>query len=119
MFIFIFAALGAIATSIESLTNILTPMTIALIIPFLASQWFDLGSRIMNILVYIPIFSPFVIMQRYIRGYSGVVEMVIVIIILAICTVGTLFVAARINKNGIMHTKESISFKDIKKLMQK
>jgi hypothetical protein len=46
-------------------------------------------------------------------------EMSIVIVILAVCVVVSLFVAARINKNGIMHTKESFSFKDFKKLMQK
>ncbi|MCL2217396.1 MAG: ABC transporter permease [Defluviitaleaceae bacterium] len=119
MYVFIFAALGAIATSVESLNTMMAPITIALVIPFFASMWLDLGSRIMNIAVYIPIFSPFIIMQRYIRGYSSIMEMGIVIATLAVCMVVTLFVAARINKNGIMHTKESFSFKDFKKLMQK
>ena len=119
MFVFIFAALGAIATSVESLNNVMAPITIALVIPFFASMWMDLGSRIVNILVYIPIFSPFIIMQRYIRGYSSLAEVGIVIAILAVSVVASLFIAARINKNGIMHTKESFSFKDFKRLMQK
>ena len=119
MFVFAFAALGAIATSVESLNTMLSPITILLMVPFFASLWMDLGSRLMNILVYIPIFSPFIIMQRYLRGYSNIADVVIVIAILAVCMVLTLFVAARINKNGIMHTKESFSFKDFKKLMQK
>jgi ABC-2 type transport system permease protein len=119
MFVFVFATLGAIATSVESLNTVMAPVTIALVIPFFASMWLDLGSRLMDVLVYIPIFSPFVIMQRYIRGYSGIVDVGIVIAILAVCTVGTLFIAARINKNGIMHTKESFNLADFKKLMQR
>jgi len=119
MYVFIFAAIGAIATSVESLNTIMAPITIVLVVPFFASMWLDLGSHLMNVLVYIPVFSPFVIMHRYIRGYSSLVEVGIVIAILAICVVVTLFLAARINKNGIMHTKESFSLKDFKKLMQK
>jgi len=119
MFVFIFATMGAIATSVESLNTVVAPVTMAIAIPFFSSIWLDLGSRVMNILVYIPIFSPFVIMQRYIRGYSSITEVGIVIAILAVCMVIALFVAARINKNGIMHTKESFSFKDFRKLMQK
>ena len=119
MYVFIFAAIGAIATSVESLTTIMAPITIALVVPFFASMWLDLGSRIMNILVYVPIFSPFIIVQRYVRGYSNIIEVGIVIVSLAVCVVLALFVAARMNKNGIMHTKESFSFSDFKKLMQK
>ena len=119
MFIFMYAALGAVATSIESLNSMIGVITIAVMVPFFVAIFADLGSTLMNILVYVPVFSPFVIVQRFLRGYSSLIEVGVATVIMAACVVLSLNLAARINKNGMSHTSEKITFADVKKLLQK
>ena len=118
-FIFLFAAAGAIANSVESLTSTLTPLIYMTVIPLFAAMWLDLGGTIMNILVYVPFVSPFVITQRFLIGYSGMLEVVIVLILMTIFAVLTLMVSARLYMNGISHTSEKVTMKDLRKMLQK
>jgi len=118
-FIFLFAAAGSIANSVESLTSTLTPLIYATMVPLFAAMWLDLGGVIMNILVYVPFVSPFVLTQRFLVGYSSIVEVVIVLVLMAIFAVITLIVSARLYMNGISHTSEKVSIKDLRKMLQK
>ena len=118
-FIFLFAAAGAIANSVESLTSTLTPLIYMTMIPLFAAMWLDLGGAIMNILVYVPVMSPFVITQRFLMGYSGMVEIGIVLVLMAVFGIITLIISARLYMNGISHTSEKVSIKDLKKMLQK
>jgi len=118
-FIFLFAAAGAIANSVESLTSTLTPLIYMTMVPLFASMWLDLGGTVMNILVYVPVMSPFVLTQRFLMDYSGMVEVAIVLILMAIFSVITLIISARLYMNGISHTSEKVTIKDLKKMLQK
>ena len=118
-FIFLFAAAGAIANSAESLASVLAPLTYMTMIPFFVSLFVDLDSAIMNILVYVPFVSPFVLVQRFLMGYSTLVEVGIVIVLMIIFAVLALIVSARLYMNGISHTSEKVTFKDLKMLLQK
>jgi len=119
MFIFLFAALGAIATSIDSLNSILSPVMIIIVAPWLSTMFLDLGGTLMNILVYVPFFTPFIIVQRFLRGYSSLLEVGVVTGIMTISMVIIFLAAVRINKNGVTHTSEKTTFSDLKKLLQK
>jgi len=118
-FIFLFAAAGAIANSVESLTSTLTPLIYATMIPLFLPMFLDLDSMIMNILVYVPFVSPYVLVQRFLLGYSGIIEVGIVLVLMAIFGVLTLMISARLYMNGISHTSEKITIKDFKKMLQK
>jgi len=118
-FIFLYAMMGAMANSVESLNSVLGGVSLVVVAPMFTAMWADLGSAWMNVLVYVPVMSPFVIIQRFLRGYSSLMEVGIVTAIMAVCAVGTLILAARINKNGVSHTSEKMTFKDFKKLLQK
>lgn len=118
-FIFFFTAAGAIANSVESLTYTLQPVVYATMVPFFLLLFIDLDSSIMNILVYVPFISPYVIVQRFLMGYSSILEVGIIIGLMTAFSVLALIVSARLYMNGISHTSEKVTVKDFKKLLQK
>ena len=119
VFIFLFAGAGAIATSVESLNKILMPLTFIAVAGIMVPMLIEIDSLVMNILVYFPLISPFVIVQRFIHGSSGMIEVIISIVIMIAFAFGTLIISARVYKNGISHTAEKITMKDLKMLLQK
>ena len=118
-FIFLFAAAGAIANSVESLTSTLTPVTYMTMVPYFVAIFLPIGGAIMNVVVYIPFMTPFVIVQRFILGYSNLLEIVIALGGMVAFAVIMLIVSARLYMNGISHTSEKVSLKDLKKMLQK
>ncbi|MCL1990134.1 MAG: ABC transporter permease [Defluviitaleaceae bacterium] len=118
-FIFFFAAAGAVANSSESLTSTLQPVMYATMIPFFLIMFIDLDSWMMNILVYVPFMSPYVIVQRFLMGYSNMIEVIIVLCLMAAFSVLALIISARLYLNGISHTSEKVSLKDLKKMLAK
>lgn len=115
----LFAAAGAIATSVESLSKILTPITMAVIVPVLVPTFLDTDSIVLTILSYVPLFSPFLIVERYLKGYANTIELVIIVGIMIVFAVIVLKMAGRIYMNGVSHSSEKLTFKDFKKLLQK
>jgi len=118
-FIFLFAAAGAIANSVESLTSTLAPVTYMMLIPFFAAMFLSLDGAIMNILVYVPFVTPFVIVQRFILEYSSIIEVAIALILMTVFSVLMLIISARLYMNGISHTSEKVTLKDLKQMLQK
>ena len=118
-FIFLYAAAGAIANSVESLTSTLTPVTYLTMIPYFAAIFLDIGGTVVNILVYVPFITPFVIVQRFILDYSSVIEIAIALSGMAIFSILMLMFSARLYMNGISHTSEKVSLTDLKKMLQK
>ena len=119
VFIFLFAGAGAIATSVESLNKILLPFSFLTMVGIIVPRLLEIDSLAMDILVYVPLFSPFVIVQRYIHGSSGMIEVIASIAIMIAFAFGTLIISARVYKNGISHNSEKITLKDLKMLLQK
>ena len=118
-FIFLFAAAGAVANSIESLQSTLQPLMYVIMAPFFLTIFLSMDSVAMNILVYVPVISPFVLVQRYLIGASGMIEVFIVLILMIAFSVFTLWLSARLYMNGISNTKEKISLKDWKQMLVK
>jgi len=119
VFIFLFAGAGAIATSVESLNKILLPLSVVPLAGMMIPTLLEVDSLAMDILVYFPLISPFVIVQRFIHGSSGMVEVLLSIGVMIAFAFGTLIISARVYKNGISHTAEKITMKDLKMLLQK
>ena len=118
-FIFLFTAAGAISSSVESLTTILSPLLYGLMIPMMLPSFMALDHVIKDVLVYVPIVSPFILVQRFLRGYSNHVEVGISLALMVAFIGLALFVSARLYMNGISHTSEKVSMKDLRKLLQK
>jgi len=118
-FIFLFAAAGAISNSVESLTKTMAPLTYATMIPIFVAMWMDIGGTVMDILVYVPLVSPYVLVQRFMLGYSNMLEVVIVLAIMVVFAVLMLIVSSRLYMNGIFHNSEKVTLKDLRKMLQK
>ena len=118
-FIFLFAAAGAISNSVESLTKTMAPLTYATMIPIFVAMWMDIGGTVMDILVYVPLVSPYVLVQRFMLGYSSMVEVGISLAIMAAFAVVMLIISARLYMNGIFHNSEKVTLKDLRKMLQK
>jgi len=118
-FIFLFAAAGAIANSIESLASTLTPATYLTMLPYFAAILLPIGGPIVNILVYVPFVTPFVIVQRFILGYSNVFEIGVSLVGMALFSVLMLIISARLYMNGISHTSEKVTLSDYRKMLRK
>ena len=119
MYMFMFAAVGSVATSVESLTTLLMPFSMLILIPYLLSLFVDIGSDAVGILSYIPFFAPFFLAQRFLLGYFGWLEVGIIVAIMFAFLVLTLHVAARVYMNGVSHTSEKFTMKDLRKLLAK
>ena len=118
-FIFLFAAAGAIANSVESLTSTLQPLTMATVVPFFLVMFIGVEGVVMDILVYVPFISPYVLVQRYLLGTSGMVEVFVAVGLMIAFSILTLVVSARLYMNGISHTAEKVTLKDLKKMLTK
>ena len=118
-FIFLFAAAGAVANSIESLQSTLAPITYLIIVPFAMASFMGIDNAVMDILVYVPFFSPFVLVQRYLIGASGMIEIGIVIVLMILFSFFTLWLSARLYMNGISNTKEKLKLADFKQMLTK
>jgi len=118
-FIFLFAAAGAVANSIESLQSTLQPLMYVIMAPFFLTIFLSMDSMAMNFLVYVPIISPFVLVQRFLIGASGMVEVLIVLALMLAFSIFTLWLSARLYMSGISNTKEKITLQDWKRMLIK
>ena len=118
-FIFLFSAAGAIANSVESLQSTLAPVTYLILAPYMAALFLPISGTIINILVYVPFVTPFVIVQRFLLGYAGTFELIISLSGMAVFAVIMLIVSSRLYMNGISHNSEKVSIKDLRKMLQK
>ena len=118
-FIFLFAAAGAIANSVESLASTLTPVLYLTMAPYFAALFLPIGGAILDIGVYVPFITPFVIVQRFILGYSNMVEVAISLAGMVLFACLMLWVSARLYMNGISHNSEKLTMKDLRKMLQK
>lgn len=119
IYIFMFAVAGAMASSVESLQSMVGPLTMLVMVPVFAPMFLDADSLIMTILSYIPIFSPFIIIERFLGGNANLFELGIIIVIMIAFAGVVLHFAARLYLNGISHTSEKVTLKDWKMLLQK
>ena len=115
----LFAAAGAMCSKVEDLQSVITPLTMAIIIPFIMNSFLPSHSPILAISSYIPFFSPFVTFDRFATGIAAPLEVGIVLTIMLVSIIILGKLAARIYVNGVMHYSDSVKLKDIKKLLQR
>ena len=118
-FIFLFAAAGAIANSVESLQATLAPVVYLTMAPYLAALFLPMGGTLMDVFVYIPFMTPFVIVQRFILGYATMLEIIISLSGMVVFSLLMLVISARLYMNGIFHNSEKVTLKDLRKMLQK
>ncbi len=100
----IYAAIGSMVNSEQDAQQVQTPMMLLLIVPLLCMQLVanDPRGLVAEVLTLFPISSPVLMPMRYLLGGSTVFDLALSIAILAISIAGSMFVAARIYRVGIL-----------------
>jgi len=101
----ILVGIGSVCNSLKEAQNLMTPVTILLIVPLVAMVPIgkDPNGTIAKVLSYIPPFTPFVMMNRA-AGPPSVMEYVITSILLIVSIVIALWAAAKVFRIGILLT---------------
>ena len=68
---------------------------------------------------YVPFFSPFVTLNRYASGVASLTEVRISVAIMVVTILILEKLTTRAYIKGVMRYSEKVSFKEIKKLLQK
>lgn len=115
----LFAAAGALSSDIDSLGVLITPLISALVIPFVVPMFLPEYSPILAIASYVPFFTPFVTFGRLVSGYANFLEIIITLILL-VMAIGILgHYAMRLYINGVQHYSDSLSLRDVRRLLSK
>ena len=118
VFAMIFATAGALCSKQEDYQSIGAPLQFIAIVPFFIMMFVNMDSLIVEILTYVPIFSPFITFARLVEGYVGYLEVEITMSLMILTIVlGGKFIT-KLYVGGVMHYSDKASFKDIKKLLK-
>ncbi|MFO0981668.1 MAG: ABC transporter permease [Planctomycetota bacterium] len=114
MFAALLVAIGSICNSLKEAQNLQQPVVILLIIPLLAMVPIgkDPNGTLAKALSYVPVFTPFVMMNRA-AGPPSTSEYVITTLLLVVSIVVALMGAAKIFRIGILMTGKPPRLKEI------
>jgi ABC-2 type transport system permease protein len=100
----LYAAIGAMVSSDQEAQQAQTPVIMLLIIPMMCMQYIanDPRGEAAQILTIIPFSAPILMPMRYLLGGATGVDVLVTLGILAVCTWGAAWLAARIYRVGIL-----------------
>ncbi|MCR6097029.1 ABC transporter permease [Salipaludibacillus agaradhaerens] len=113
------AVLGSLVSRIEDVNQLITPLTLIIVVAFLISM-FGLtspDSTIVTIASYIPFFTPMVMFLRFGMLDLSIWEMILGISLLVISISVLGIIGARIYKGGVLLYGKTSSLKDIKQAL--
>jgi len=100
----LYAAIGAMVSSEQEAQQAQTPVVMLLIIPMMCMQYIanDPRGQAATILTTIPFSAPILMPMRYLLGGASAADVALSLAILAACTWGVAWLAARIYRVGIL-----------------
>lgn len=123
LYLFIFAACGAIVSKIEDLQKAIMPVTMLVVIGFVISMSSLQGSadnKILNIGSYVPFTSPYLMFVRYVSFGVSLVELLISLAILVLSIGIIAWICTKIYRNATLKYGNKPSFfAEFKKLFSK
>ncbi len=110
----IFVGIGSVCNSLKEAQNLMSPVTIIMIVPLFAMVPVvrDPNGTIAKVLSYIPPFTPFVMMNRA-AGPPTTAEYVATTALLAVSIIFVLWAAAKVFRIGILMTGKPPKFLEI------
>lgn len=111
------ATLGSLVSRIEDLQQMITPMTMLVIIGFFIAMMGlgDPEAKFITVTSYIPFFTPMIMFLRIGMLEISNVEIAISIAILIATIILVAYIGAKVYKGGVLLYGKSSSFKDVKK----
>jgi ABC-2 type transport system permease protein len=101
----LFVAMGSVCNSLKEAQNLMTPLTIVLFLPFflMVPIGMDPNGLLARVVSYVPLLTPFVMMNRS-AGPPTTMEYVVTSLILVATTLLTFRAAAKVFRIGILMT---------------
>ena len=123
LYLFIYAASGALVSKIEELNSVIAPVQTLVIIAFvigISSLYGSSESNIVKIASFIPFTSPYAMFVRYSVFGVGMGELLVSITILILTIVLVAYLCIRIYRNATLNYGNKLNlFGEIKKLFKK
>ncbi len=119
LFAMIAAMLGSIVSRIEELQQIMTPMTLLIVVAFMLAM-FGLttpDALYIKITSFIPFFTPMIMFLRIGTSDPALWEIILSIGLLAATIVLLAYFAAKVYRGGVLMYGKTASLKDLKKAM--
>lgn len=101
----VLVGIGSVCNSLKEAQNLLTPVMLLLIVPLMAMTNIarDPNGMLARVMSYIPLFTPFVMMNRA-AGPPSFLEYLLTSVLMVVAVAGALWAAAKIFRIGILMT---------------
>lgn len=123
IFAFMYAALGSMATKLEDINTLVTPISFLFIIGFMVVIFSmtggDVDTLLMKVCSYIPFTSPMAMFTRIAMGTVAWYEIMISIALLIVSTLGIGVLSAKIYRAGVLLYGMTPSFSNVIKTVFK
>ncbi|MEE3467610.1 MAG: ABC transporter permease [Eubacterium sp.] len=116
LYAMMYGAIGSMATKVEDINTLQTPITFLFIIAFMVVVYGmnqDVNNPVMVVASYVPFTSPMAMFTRVAMGAIPVYEIAISVVILILSTIGIGVLAARIYRAGVLHYGKAPKFTEI------
>lgn len=103
----LYAAAGSTVSRMEDVNNVVTPMAMIGVVGYLVAVYAASGlipadAAWVTVLSFVPFFSPYMILSRYLVGEAGPLDILAGVAILLVSIVVCLWIAARIYEAGVL-----------------
>ena len=113
LYAMMFGAVGSMATKVEDINTLQTPITIIFVIAFILvvfSMNEDVNNTLMVVASYVPFTSPMAMFTRVAMGNIAWFEIVLSVVVLIASTIGIGIFSARIYRAGVLHYGKAPTF---------
>lgn len=103
----LYAAAGSTVSRMEDVNNVVAPMSLIGVVGYLVAVYAASGlipadAAWVTIMSFVPFFSPYMILSRYLVGEAGPLDIAVAAAILVVSIVICLWIAARIYEAGVL-----------------
>lgn len=103
----LFASVGSLVSRQEDVSQMVTPMTLVVMIGYLVAMYASLGTIRMDApwvvaLSWVPFLSPYLMLSRFSAGAAGPLEVALAAVLMAVTIVLVAWVASRIYAAGVL-----------------
>ena len=116
LYAMMFGAIGSMATKVEDINTLQTPITLLFVVAFMIVIYGmngNVNNTLMVVASYIPFTSPMAMFTRVAMGSIAWFEIVISVVILIVSTIGIGVLSARIYRAGVLHYGKAPKFTEM------
>ncbi len=116
LYAMMFGAIGSMATMVEDINTLQTPITLMFVIAFMIVIFGmngDVNAPLMVVASYVPFTSPMAMFTRVVMGDIAWFEIAISVAILVVSTIGIGILSARIYRAGVLHYGKAPKFMEM------